>query len=94
MHLAERAREILSNLEGGELDARGRPRLAAGDATDSPPDASQLALFGNAPAEPRDRRETEVLDALREVEIDRTRPLDALELLASWQRALRDEEAS
>src|SRR6185503_10738819 len=55
-----RARKVLENLEGGELDARGRPRLAA-DASDPEP-AAQLGLFSERP---RDPREQDVLDALR-----------------------------
>jgi DNA mismatch repair protein MutS len=87
-----RARAILANLEGGELDARGRPRLAA-DAADPAPDpaAAQLALFG-APA--RDPRERAVLDALRELRVEQTTPLDALAAVARWQAALREEEPS
>jgi DNA mismatch repair protein MutS len=38
-----RAREVLANLEGGEFDERGRPRLARDR---SAPSAAQLPLFG------------------------------------------------
>jgi len=86
--VTRRARAILANLEGGELDASGRPRLAAdGDA----PPASQLGLF----AEPRrDPREQEVLDALRALAVEETTPLDALAALARWQRKLHEEDPS
>ncbi len=85
-----RARAILANLEGGELDARGRPRLAA-DAGDPAPDAdAQLALFG----EPRrDPREASVLDALRALRAEETTPLEALAAIARWQAALREDES-
>jgi len=87
-----RARVILANLEGGELDARGRPRLAADAAEPAlDPAAAQLALFG-APA--RDPRGVAVLDALRELRVDETTPLDALAWLARWQASLREEEPS
>jgi DNA mismatch repair protein MutS len=84
-----RARVVLENLEGGELDARGRPRLAA-DAGDPEP-AAQLALFGERA---RDPRETAVLDALRALRTEETTPLEALAALARWQAALNDEEPS
>ena len=45
-----RAREILHNLESGEFDAQGRPRLAEGDAAADPVD--QLTLFTGAGAAP------------------------------------------
>jgi len=45
-----RAREILHNLESGEFDAQGRPRLAEGDAAAGPVD--QLTLFTGAGAAP------------------------------------------
>jgi DNA mismatch repair protein MutS len=82
-----RARAILQNLEGGELDARGRPRLAADAGDPEPADAAQLALFGEAR---RDPRETAVLDALRALRADETTPLEALAAIARWQAALDD----
>jgi DNA mismatch repair protein MutS len=84
-----RARKVLENLEGGELDARGRPRLAA-DAGDPEP-AAQLGLFAERS---RDPAEQAVLDALRALRADETTPLEALAALARWQAALRDEEPS
>ena len=72
----ERAREILRNLEGGELDERGRPRLASGGGGDA--DAgdgnAQLALFASSALRPE---ESEVLAALREVDPLRTTPMQA-----------------
>jgi DNA mismatch repair protein MutS len=84
----DRAREILTNLESGELDERGRPRLAehAGDETGAPDD--QLALFGPSPAS---RTERGVLDALTALDPERITPLEALELLGRWTAALRSE---
>ncbi len=83
--MIERAREILRNLEGGELDEQGRPRLA-GAASD--PDR-QLALFSASP--PRDPREQEALAALRALDPERTTPLDALALLARLHTLLAQE---
>jgi DNA mismatch repair protein MutS len=91
----ERAREILRNLEGGELDERGRPRLAIGGAeapgagAGAPATgaaADQLALF--AAAAPR-HAEAEVLAALRAVDPERTTPLEALALVARLAARLR-----
>jgi len=86
--VVERAREILRNLEGGELDEQGRPRLAgaAGDPQ------SQLALFAPG-APPRDPGEEQVLAELRGLDPERTTPLEALALLARL-RARLDGETS
>jgi DNA mismatch repair protein MutS len=83
--LLDRAREILANLEGGELDESGRPRFAAGSAADR--DADQLGLF-SAPGP--SRRERDVLERLRGVDPQRTTPLDALTLLADLRARLED----
>jgi DNA mismatch repair protein MutS len=48
-----RARAILANLEGGELDARGRPRLAADAGDPESEAAAQLGLFGAPGRDPR-----------------------------------------
>ena len=84
MAVIGRAKEILRNLEQGELTDAGVPRLAQhnGRAT------SQLALFG-APAPPRDPlRET-----LAEIDVDRLTPLDALTRLHELVRLARGEES-
>ena len=84
----ERAREILRNLEGGELDERGRPRFASGGAGDPAAGgaADQLALFAAPALRPG---EFEALAALREFDPDRTTPMQALELLARLAGRLR-----
>jgi DNA mismatch repair protein MutS len=79
----ERAREILRNLEGGELDEQGRPRLAGG----RPGDAGQLGLFA-AGAAPRDPHEQAALAALRALDPERTTPLEALAELARLRALL------
>jgi DNA mismatch repair protein MutS len=83
----ERAREILRNLESGELDAEGRPRLASG-AGPAAGDA-QLALFGGAGPSPD---EAEVLAALRALDPERITPLEALERLSAWRARLARKE--
>jgi DNA mismatch repair protein MutS len=62
----ERAKQILRNLEQGELDAAGQPRLAQGNAEPPP----QLSLF--AAREDRLRSELAALD------VDHLTPLEAL----------------
>ena len=69
-----RAREILANLEGGEFDEQGRPRLARAPGTGPP---AQLGLF--APATPA---EDPLRAALRKLEPDAMTPLEALVELA------------
>jgi DNA mismatch repair protein MutS len=97
-----RAREILGNLEAQELDEAGRPVLAAGTgAAQSPREGrrAQLGLFGAAPAptaepaaveEPRISPALHALgDSLRELDLSRTTPLEALLFLAEAQKKLK-----
>ena len=79
-----RAREILRNLEAMEVDEAGHAALARGRRR-RPDPASQLGLFGGAPADPAAE---EIAKALRALEVDALRPLDALNLLAGWKKKL------
>ncbi len=81
-----RAGVILANLEGDELDAAGRPRLAAGDGGARADAGDQLGLF-TVP----DAAAEEVLCALRAVDPERTTPLEALELLTRLAARLRED---
>jgi DNA mismatch repair protein MutS len=87
-----RAREILANLEGGELDPEGRPRLAGPAGEGEGAAAPQLGLFeAEAPApEAKRALETSVLEELRRVDPLRTAPLDALALLVRLVARLRE----
>jgi DNA mismatch repair protein MutS len=78
-----RARQLLAQLEAGELDARGRPRLAAPGSADASP---QLSLFAAAPA--RDPAEDAALAELRALDPLRTTPLAALAFVDRLKRAL------
>jgi DNA mismatch repair protein MutS len=81
-----RARQLLAQLEAGELDARGRPRLAAPGSEAASP---QLSLFTAAPA--RDAAEEATLAELRALDPLRTTPLEALALLERWRLAVAGE---
>ena len=75
-----RAREILTALERDELSRGGRPALS--DTAAEP--QQQLGLFaGVSPADER------VATRLRELDVDRLTPLEALTLLAELQREAR-----
>ncbi len=77
-----RAREILHNLERQQLDFGGKPRLA--EHAEAPQQQEvQLDLFHE--------QSDVVLDAIARLDIDRTTPLVALNLLAAFQRRLRGE---
>ena len=88
-----RAREILQNLESGELDEAGRPRVAV--RRGSRVAAGQLGLFGGeagggAQAAPAvSPAQQKVLEALRNTSLDTTTPLEALNLLARLQKELK-----
>jgi len=85
----ERAREILHNLEGGEFDESGQPRLA-GVGAGGVPAGRQLGLFGGGAAELRPG-EVEALKVLRSLDPNRTTPMDALELLDRLAAGVREE---
>ena len=79
--VVRRAREVLGNLEAGELDAAGHPRAAHR----GPPLTDQLVLFGPVPGSPAAR----ALEALEAVRVDTLTPLEALNLLAVLQQKAR-----
>jgi DNA mismatch repair protein MutS len=92
-----RARELLHNLEAGEFDEAGRPRLArratGGARAPAAPapitDENQLGLFGG-PSRPAQPPGTEaVLQALQQFSVDTTSPLEALMAIAKWKQQLK-----
>jgi len=68
-----RAREVLANLEAGELDVMGQPVLARGKRK-AAPRASQLELFATSPHP--------IVARLATLDPDRLTPIEALQLLA------------
>ena len=77
-----RAREILANLEQGELDEAGMPRIAHERRANK--HAPQMGLFTP--------KESRVVDELRALDVDRMTPLDALSALARLASRLKDEK--
>ncbi|HVN64265.1 MAG TPA: DNA mismatch repair protein MutS [Candidatus Binataceae bacterium] len=67
-----RAREILTNLEQGELDDAGMPRIAHERRAAKP--APQMGLFSP--------KESRIADELRALDVDRMTPIEALAALA------------
>jgi DNA mismatch repair protein MutS len=77
-----RAREVLANLEGGEFEERGKPRLAREAAAAAGPD--QLPLLAPPPDELR--------RALRALDPDGMTPIEALLELARLRELAGDGE--
>jgi len=90
--LLKRAREILANLESGELDEAGRPSLSRGRAVPASGqgDRDQLSFF--QPAAPAPSPPSPIEEALQGVDLNRTTPLQALELIEAWQRLLAERK--
>ncbi len=92
-----RARELLANLEAGEFDETGRPRLArraTAAAKEKEPksaavDTSQISLFGGGPKTPVRPNAEAVLAALESFSVDTTTPLEALTAIARWKASLK-----
>ena len=74
-----RAREILRNLEKGEFDEIGMPRIARGKAV-SPKGNPQLSLFVES--------EDAVIEELRDIKISSMTPLEALNKLSELKNKL------
>ncbi len=74
-----RAREVLKNLEKGELDEIGMPRLARGRKA-AGKDSGQLPLFID--------EEQAVVGELREVDLNALTPLEAMNLVGAWKERL------
>ncbi len=80
--VVERAKQILAQLENEQLDAQGQSKLARRARRIKTSDL-QLTLFA--------AEEHLVVGQLRELNLDETTPLAALERLQAWQNQLRDQ---
>jgi DNA mismatch repair protein MutS len=76
----ERAKEILKNLEGGELDEQGRPRLARGVRKENP---AQMGLFGAV--------EDKLREEMNKIDVAKLTPLEALNLLNELVERVKKE---
>ena len=74
--VVRRAAEILASLEQDELTRGGRPSLSGAPASEQ----RQLGLFASEPAP------HPVLDRIRQIDVDRLSPLEALNLLADLKK--------
>ncbi|MBN2178683.1 MAG: DNA mismatch repair protein MutS [Deltaproteobacteria bacterium] len=79
-----RAREILENLERGELDEVGMPRIARGEMSAMRRGQEQLNLF----MEDRDY----VLRELGNLDILNVTPIDALQKISEWQTRIKGKK--
>jgi len=77
-----RAREVLANLEKGELDEKGMPRLARSKERGGEPDQDQLNLFGV--------RDGQLYRELLNLDPDRLTPLEAIHLLYQWKKMMKE----
>ncbi len=78
-----RAREILANLEQGELDDAGQARLA--HARQERKSSRQMSLF--SPAESR------IVEELQAIDLDRMTPIEALSTLANLKARIKKDTA-
>ena len=77
-----RAREILNNLEKGELDEAGMPRIARSK-KQARADRNQLSLFA-------DKGEV-IVNEIRRLDLMKLTPLDAMNLINLWKETLDGE---
>jgi DNA mismatch repair protein MutS len=75
-----RARDILGSLEQDELTRGGRPALSGAP----PADQQQLGLF----AQPASAADEALKQRIREIDVNRTTPLDALQILEELKKSL------
>jgi len=76
-----RAREVLKNLERGELDEVGMPKIARGK-TSRKGNAGQLNLFVD--------EESRLVRELKELDIMNMTPMEALTIIIEWQKKVKD----
>jgi DNA mismatch repair protein MutS len=75
-----RAKEILNNLEKGEFDEVGMPKIARGKRS-APKDKAQLSLFVSD--------EDIIISELKEMDVLNITPIEALQKLSAWKDNLR-----
>lgn len=78
--IIDRASGILRNLESGELDDLGMPKIAGLNKKESANGEGQLNLFATD--------EEFIIRELRDLDLLRTAPLDALNMIGEWKERL------
>jgi len=76
-----RAKEVLENLEKGELDEVGMPTLARRKKGEKRPTTGQLSLFADD--------ESLVLGEIAGTDVNALTPLEAMNLIAEWKERLK-----
>jgi DNA mismatch repair protein MutS len=85
-----RAKEILRNLEKGEFDEIGMPRIVRGT-REGKNVSPQLSLFTRKEtALARENKDQEIIEELKNMDIDSISPLDALNKLSEWKGKIPD----
>ncbi len=85
----QRAREVLSNLEAGELDETGQPRFALSERVRAEAPRRQLSLFAGA----AERRRAALVRELAGLAVDTLTPVEALVLLQDLRDRARAQFA-
>ena len=76
-----RAREVLENLEKGELDEVGMPKIAPGKDKEK---KGQLSLFMDD--------EDHVINELKGLDIANLTPMEALHMINEWQTKIKGKD--
>jgi DNA mismatch repair protein MutS len=79
-----RAKEILLNLENGEIDEEGVPKIARGSKT-RPKNGNQLSLFKS--------EKDSVLEEIKASDVLNMTPLAALQYISDWKKRLEQEKS-
>ncbi|HEX7504580.1 MAG TPA: DNA mismatch repair protein MutS [Syntrophales bacterium] len=79
-----RAKEVLENLEKGELDEVGMPTLARGKRGERRAQTGQLSLFADD--------ESLVLGEIAETDINTLTPIEAMNRIAEWQERIKNKK--
>ncbi len=80
--VVSRAREVLGNLEKGELDEIGMPKIGRSRLSRRKPSMGQLDLFTG--------KESRLINELKEADVLEMTPLEALNRISEWQKLIKD----
>lgn len=80
--VVSRAREVLRNLEKGELDEVGMPKIGRGKVLQRRRNVGQLELFTG--------KENRLISELKAVDVLNMTPLEALGRISEWQKMVKD----